>query len=164
MYVLKPGRAEHDEKMVRDAFEATLKHATSPSEWIFPGYKAGLAGWDLWIDALRLQRASGFGTAYNAAVWAECRHYAVEFLCEARARLDSGLHPLLDEAIRHYREVSENLNSVSETFPFAGTTDEQKEASIRDADRRRAAIEHLQSAREAEEAGLEVLQRITGKL
>jgi len=53
---------------------------------------------------------------------------------------------------------------TSEIFPLAGTTDEQKETNVRDADRRRAAVEHLQSARAPKEAGLDVLESFTAKL
>ena len=111
---------------------------------------AGLPGWSFGIDALRQQRADESETAYNSAVWFECRHNAMEFPSEALARLDSGFNPIPDEAMLHYRDVSKNLNLVSEVIPFAGITDEQKEANIRDTHRRRVVIEHLQLTREAE--------------
>jgi len=53
---------------------------------------------------------------------------------------------------------------TSEIFLLAGTTDEQKETNVRDADRWRALVEYLQSARASDEAGLDVLESYTAKL
>ena len=53
---------------------------------------------------------------------------------------------------------------LSEIFLLAGTTDEQKETNVRDADRRRAMVEYLQVARASAEAGLDVLESYTAKL
>jgi len=75
-----PGQAADDAHAVQAALAAALKHASGTAEWIFPEYQSGLAGYDLWIRALQDGRAAALGMAYNAAVWAECRGYAVEFL------------------------------------------------------------------------------------
>ena len=72
MYVVKPGTAADDVKTVKDAFEFALEHAKSSDKWVYPKYKSGLAGYDLWVTALQQGKADGFGTAFNAAVWAEC--------------------------------------------------------------------------------------------
>jgi hypothetical protein len=118
----------------------------------------------LWISALRENKADGFGTAYNAAVWAECRRHAVAFLDEAKGKLDKSLSELFDEGIAQYKIVSENLSEVSETFPFINTSDEQKKANMKDEKRRMAAVDALQAARDAEERGLAILQQIADKL
>ena len=94
---------------------------------------------------------------YNAAVWCECRHFAVEFLKEAKERLnDFKLDPLFDEAISHYDVVARQLNQVKELFPFMT----RKPEHIQDEARRNKAIEALKTASAAEEKGLESLQKI----
>jgi hypothetical protein len=116
------------------------------------------------MNALEENRADAFGTAYNAAAWAECRKLAVEFLKEAKARLSDDFHPLFDEAIAQYKIVSENLNKVSSEFPFLDTYSWQRNENMKDENRRQRAIEWLGAAREAEMKGLEVLRRIVERL
>ncbi|MCK5526319.1 MAG: hypothetical protein KAJ05_04175 [Candidatus Latescibacteria bacterium] len=162
--VVRPGKPASPEQTVRQALNFALEHSGSPEKWIFPKYQAGLAGYDLWIEALLENKAHGFGTAYNAVVWAECRRFAADFLREAKARLDGSLHPLFDEAILHYTEVSRNLGKVSETFPFLNIPDEVKEANMKDESRRRRAVEALTAGRSAEGKGLRVLKQIAAEL
>lgn len=157
LYSVKPGEAADDVKTVREALAFALEHSTSPAKWIFPKYRAGLAGYDNWISALEAGTAIELGMAYNAAVWAECRGYAVRFLNEARERLDGKAKPLVEEAIGHYEVVSRNLNKVSEEYPFS--PDLTMEPIKADA-RSQAAAEALKAARAAEEAGLQVLAEI----
>ena len=160
MYSLKPGQAADDIQAVKEALAFALEHAASPSKWIFPKYKAGLAGYDNWICALEGGNADGFGMAYNAAVWCECRSYAVLFLKEAQERLERRAAALFDQALDQYQAVSENLQAVAEAFPFHGLEPEH----IRDEARIRKAIDALQTARDAEAGGLETLQRIVNEL
>ena len=160
MYSVKPVKPADDTTTVKQAFEFALEYARSPKKWIYDKYKAGLEGFDLWIGTLETDTADGFGMAYNAAVWLECRAYAVEFLKEAKERLDSKLAPLFDEAISHYDVVARNLKRVEELFPFHT----RKPEHIKDAERRQKAIEALKTARAAEEKGLETLQKIVDQL
>ncbi len=159
MYWLKPGKAKNDAATVREAFAFALEHAQSPSKWIYPKYKAGLDGFGAWINALENGTGHGFGMAYNAAVWSECRGMAVEFLKAAKGRIGGKPGSLFDEAREHYRIVADNLKKVSETFPFPPKGDE-----IKDAARCKVAIEHLTNAREAEELGLKSLEKIVSAL
>ena len=98
--------------------------------------------------------------AARSAVWTECRGYAVGFLEESKKRLSSDLNPLFDKAIGHYRKVADNLKKVAEIFPFLGVSDEEKEQNIKDVASREKAAGYLESAREAEIAGLMALQKI----
>ena len=157
----EPATPEHT---VREALRFALDHATHPEKWTFPKYKTGLGGYDSWTKALTENCASGFGTAYNAAVWAECRAHAVDFLREAKGKLPARLSPLLDDAAARYEDVSRGLATVSETFPFLNVPDDQKEANVKDPGRRQAAAEALRTARDAEEKGLAVLGQILGEL
>ena len=104
--------------------------------------------------------AGRFGLGYNAAVWAESRRFAVEFLKEARERLDHNLKPLFDAALEHYHSVADNLKIVSETYPFKECDNECTPVD----DRAHTAAEALQHARDAEAAGLDVLAELTDRL
>jgi len=162
--IVKPGTAADDAATVKAALEFAPKHAENPKEWIFPKYRAGPAGFDLWIKALRDGTADGFGTAYNAAVWAECRHFAVGFLKEAKARLGGRAAAHFDDAIARYEVVAKNLAEVAETFPFLNVSDEQKKANVKDETRLKKAVACLEAARQAEAEGLKALAKIVAEL
>jgi len=159
MYSVKPGQATDDIRTVKEAFQFVLEHSKSPAKWIFPKYRAGLAGFDNWIHALESGEAHGFGMAYNAAVWGECRNFAVQFLKEAQERIGGRSDALFEEAVGHYEMVAQNLTKVSETFPFPPKGDE-----IKDADRCRTALKFLRDAQNAEESGLRALEKILSEL
>ncbi len=159
MHSVKPGQGADDATTVKEALAFALEHAKSPAKWILPKYKAGLAGYDAWIGALEGGTAHGFGMAYNAAVWSECRSHAVLFLQEAKERLAERGSALFDAAIGQYQTVSQNLNAVADTFPFHGL----EPAHIKDETRIRTALEALRTAREAEADGLETLRKIVGE-
>jgi hypothetical protein len=156
MYAVKPADPADDTKTVRDALRFALKHAESPKEWVFPKYKAGVAGFDSWIAALEAGKADGLGMAYNSEVWSECRELGVGFLKEAKDRMPGSMSPVLDEAIEHYESVSRNLKDVAALYPFIG----RKPEHIADESRRKAAAEHLKEAREAERRGLSTLAKV----
>jgi hypothetical protein len=98
--------------------------------------------------------------AYNTAVWNECRGYAVLFLQEAKGRLDGHAAALFDQALDEYQVVSENLQTVANTFPFHG----MKPGHIKNPARIRTAMAALRAARDAEADGLEALRRIVNEL
>jgi len=160
MFSVRPGQAADDVQTVKEALAFTLEHATSPSKWIFPKYKAGLAGYDTWIRALEGGTADGFGMAYNAAVWCECRGYAVLFLQEVKERLGRQAAALFDEAIERYQVVHENLKTVGDTFPLH----RMEPGHIKDPARIRTALAALRTARDAEADGLEALRGIVNEL
>jgi hypothetical protein len=160
MYSVKTGQAAEDTRTVKEALAFALEHATNPEKWIFPKYKAGLGGFDNWIQALETGVADGFGMAYNAGVWNECRGFAVLFLKEAKDRLSDRWPALFDDALGYYEVVAENLKLVADTFPFHGMEPEH----ITDESRRALASKSLKTAREAEASGLEALERIVLEL
>ncbi len=60
----------------------------------------GIQAFQVWIRVVEIGYAPAFGLAFNAAVWAECRKFAVKFLQKARSRLNSPtLDPLWVEAL-----------------------------------------------------------------
>jgi len=160
MYSVSPGEATDDATAVERALAAVLKHARNPEGWIFPKYRSGLAGYDSWIHSVRAGTASAMGMWYNAAVWEECRRYGVEFLKEAKQRLDARLGPLMDEALGHYQAVAEQLKAVTGLYPSPGAG----EAPIEVNDASRAAVEALKVARDAEAAGLDGLRKLVTEL
>jgi len=163
IYNIKKSNKENDKKTVKDAFTFALEHSQSPAKWILPEYQAGLAGYDTWIKALETGKAEGFGMAYNAAVWSECREFAVPFLIEAKERLNGTkkkIRSLFDEAIEHYSLVAGYLKRVSDAFPLDGKSSEH----IKDNSRCSAAIEALKEVRKAEKEGLETLEKIVNEL
>jgi transglutaminase-like putative cysteine protease/tetratricopeptide (TPR) repeat protein len=162
--VIRPCGPSSDTKTVKEALQFAIEHSESPEKWIYPTYRSGPAGYDLWIKALEGGRADGFGTSYLAVVFSECRSFAVPFLAEARGRLSPELHPLFDVAIAHYEVAAENLSGVANLFPFLETTAAEKSAYVTDPERRDAAIEYLKAARDAEADGLKALQGIVDAL
>ena len=160
MYSVRPGPAADDVQTVKEALAFALEHATGPEKWIFPDYRSGPAGYDTWIAALEGGQAHSHGAAYNAAVWSECRGYAVLFLQEAKERLGGPAAGLFEEAVEHYQVVSDNLKRVEELFPFHGL----EPGHVEDPARIRGGAEALRVARAAEAAGLETLRKIVGAL
>jgi hypothetical protein len=159
MYSVRPVEKSDDAKTVKEALEFALEYSKGPEKWIFPKYKTGLAGYDQWIKALEEGEADQWGMPYNSVVWHECRTYAVGFLKEAKEKVDSELGPLFDEAIRHYKIVSENLEQVTKLFPFPPKGEEVKDAELR-----MTAVGYLEKAREAEASGLAALENIASRL
>jgi hypothetical protein len=161
MSQVKPAEAKDDAVVIKEALSFAVEHARDPKKWTFPKYMTGLEAFDSWIKALGSEEASGFGAAYNAEVWHECRHLAVEFLKEAKERLAKPeLDPLFDEATGHYEVVRKNLKEVAEVFPFLSFDP----AHIKDASRREKAAAALKLARDAEAKGLEALEAIAKAL
>jgi hypothetical protein len=124
-----------------------------------PDYKAGLAGFDAWIDAVETGAPPMLGMSFNAGAWRECRALGVEFLKEAKDRLGDGMRARFDEAIDRYKTVAGHLETVTEQYPFSPSED-----AIGVDDRNRVAVEALKKAREAEAAGLQALEEIVSVL
>jgi hypothetical protein len=145
-------------KTVRDALSFALDVGYNRCRWTDSA--GGLVGYDVWIRTLQAGRAERFGLGYNAAVWAESRRFAVEFLKETRHGLNGDLDHLLAPAVRHYEVVAQALKTVSDTYPFQKGKSEPVAAD----DRALATVETLRQARESEAAGLAVLAELVRKL
>jgi DNA-binding transcriptional ArsR family regulator len=145
---------------MKQALEKILEH--SKGKYIAsPTYKAGIEGFDVWINALESGSAAMFGNAYNAVVWAECRKYGIDFLQEAEERLKGRAKSLFEEAKGHYEIVAQKLARVSELYPFSP---ELKMDPIKTDAKSREAVETLKVARDAEAAGLKALEKILNAL
>jgi len=151
---LKPTAPADDRKTVYEALTYASELGHNRLKWT--DRTGGLKGYDTWIRAMETGIADRFGLGYNAAVWAESRQFAVQFLKEAQERLDNGLKPLFTAALGHYQTVAQNLKAVSGKYPFKECEDEHTPV---DEDSREA-VEALKRARDAEAAGLNVLAEL----
>ena len=159
-YSVEKGTASEDLKTVKDVLEFALDHAKNWEKYTWANYHTGLGAYDNWINALETRVAVVGGMGYNSAVWNECRGYAVEFLGEAKERIDKET-ALFDEAIAHYKKVSENLKQVTEVNPFEGPDFETK---VTDENKIKESIEALKRARTNEEKGLKSLEKLVKRL
>ena len=158
MYRVRSTEAASEEQTVRQALAFAIKFAEEPGDWVYDKYKSGSEGYKLWIQALEENKAHDWGMAYNSAVWAECRHFAVEFLKEARRKLDLKYNNLFDEAIEHYGKVSKHLNQLAALFPFPPKDE------LKDEQRRQLAVKYLKEANEAEQLGINSLKKLVVEL
>ena len=154
MCSVKPSDPSSDAKTVKDALEFAILHSEGSEKWIHPNYNSGVAGYDAWISGIEDGIASVGGLGYNAAVWGECRRYAVEFLIQAKARFHE-IDDEFQEAIKHYTVVAENLKKLTQTYPFSGPTDFR--VTVEDEEKRAKAVSYLRKVRIAEESGLQSL-------
>ena len=143
---------------MREALAYALEIGHNRQKWT--DRTGGLEGYDTWIRAMETGIADRFGLGYNAAVWAESRHFAVEFLKEAQARLENDLKSLFIAALDHYTTVARSLKLVAEMYPFAECNDKRVPVD----DHALTAIEALKSARDAETTGLDVLAELKDRL
>jgi DNA-binding transcriptional ArsR family regulator len=148
---------------VKNALQMALRHSSNPDDWIFkPDYSSGLIGYDRWIKWVENGKAEQFGHSYNAHVWSECRQYAVSFLNEARDRLTNKIRPFIDEAIENYEIVADNLNKVSELYPFDMNKLTTNPIEINE--KSKITVKLLKNARKAESKGMLNLETIIENL
>lgn len=155
VYLVRKGDPSDDRVVVQEALTFALEFSNSPGAWIFPDYRTGLDGFDVWISALQQNKVHGHGMAYNAAVWHECRALAADFLLEARDRIGGSGVPFFDEAAKLYSGIAAELEVIAELFPFPPA-----EEHIKDENRRNKAIAALKRAQQLEEQGLKSLVKI----
>ncbi|MBD3235977.1 MAG: hypothetical protein GF330_04690 [Candidatus Eisenbacteria bacterium] len=161
LYSVRPGDGLSDREIVRRGLALALEQSQHSGEWSPPQYETGLAGYDRWIRAVEEGTALEIGLAYNAAAWGECRHFATQFLAEARQRLERGPFGAIAEAQLHYRTVATHLAEVVRQMPFSPGLSSDP---IGDDPRRGPVAAQLRAAREAEARGLHALAEIIAAL
>lgn len=147
-----------DRQTTRDSLVCALDMAHNRQNWT--DRAGGLRGYDAWIRCMETGRAGRFGLGYNAAVWAESRRFAVEFLNEAKQRLSDEFTSLVEQAVVHYEIVAQNLKAVSDAYPFEHCPHEPVPVD----DRSRVTVTALKKAREAEVAGLATLAALVERI
>lgn len=157
VYKVEPGNAAGIRTIVREALSFAVEHAQGPTDYKFPDYEAGPAGYDLWIKGVEAGTAIRMGMAYNAAVWATCRKHASAFLQEAKMRLADGDARPFDQAIALYSDVAGRLDEVSQLYPFSENVSQNPVAVDR---RSEKAVHLLQQAKDAETRGLDLLSSL----
>jgi len=150
-------------EIVKKSLQFVLEFSANSPKWVPADCKAGPDGYARWISLLESGKADENGISINAAVLAEARRFAVEFLEEAKTQLGAELNPLFDEAIRQYRVAAKNLALMSKLFPL-DVPAAQKAAHLRDKQRRQSAIQYLRAAMDAEVEGLKALASIVKRL
>ncbi|UCD49369.1 MAG: hypothetical protein JSW27_17780 [Phycisphaerales bacterium] len=151
---VRPAEPADARRTVRGALTYALDLGHNRRKWT--DRAGGLAGYDLWIETMEAGKAGRFGLGYNAAVWAESRQFAVEFLREARQRLESDLHSLFDRAIAQYEVIARNLKTISDAYPHQ----DGKDSFVKVDGQALTAIDALKQARTAEATGLDVLAEL----
>ncbi|MBC8228041.1 hypothetical protein H8E77_00645 [bacterium] len=160
IWSVRPGQKADDMTTIK----AALSFAVDIKQWAVDPRDGGLSGYDNWIKGLESGEGDAFGGAYNAAIWVECRGFAVEFLEEANQRTGKKYDSLFQPAIEQYKLVSDNLNEVEKLFPYKDATEEEWKQNMADKERRQKAVELLKSAKEAEASGLKALENILRRI
>ncbi|MFC0216417.1 hypothetical protein ACFFK0_28880 [Paenibacillus chartarius] len=151
-------------EMLRMALDMIVDHARG-REWthVFKDrYVHGLAGYDAWIGVMERRAADEYGNAYNTEVVSDAREFAAQFLRELVVRwngdnvVERTVRKLAAEAAEHYGVVAGALVELRGMFPFP-QGGSPKEPAVAD-----RAVELLRRARDAETAGVAVLERLLG--
>ena len=164
IWSIKPGEKADDETTIKEALSFAADMAKEPDKRTIDPGTGGLSAYDNWMKGLESGKGDAFGGAYNTAIWAECRRFAVEFLEEANERTGKKYDSLFRPAIEKYRMVSDNLNEVEKLFPYKGATEEEWKKNMADAEKRQKAVGHLKVAKAAEASGLESLAQIVAAM
>ena len=160
---ISPTEPAADVTTVRDALAFAVEFGKGKSRYAGGMTHTGLDAFDAWIAALSSDATpSAFNIAYNAQLWHECRALATRFLEEAEERIGTETTtPLFRQAWNHYNAVTSHLYAVTVLFPWE---EHQLDTNVKDAARRAKAVEHLRAAKEAEAAGLRVLEALAKAL
>lgn len=160
VHSIEPCDPAPDDVAVREAFEYVLSRVERPDGWSHGDrYRTGLAGYEMWAEALESGTAIHDGHAYLTQVWLECREMAVAFLEEALERLPGRCDEALEGAMGRYAVVRDNLKTLSEMHPERGSqTDWQSLLASPEG----AAL--VRAAAEAEREGVARLRQIVTAL
>ena len=111
--------------LVRDSLEYALELYRSPKSFTEGAYGMGPDAYHNWLNAIDEHGAS-HGNWWNAAVWAECRKYAGEYLGEIAGWYPSAsasASALADELSGRYSAISGMLYQVADqTRPVGDKT------------------------------------------
>ena len=107
--------------------------------------QCGLSAYDFWCTQLAEEKAVIWSNSYNAQCWSEARHFAAEFIGKL-AKNNSEIQPL-KEAHSCFLAVAEQMNEISEMFPFTMKFEKEK---IIDAGTIRKAVGCLERAKASE--------------
>ncbi|MEN2767579.1 hypothetical protein [Ornithinibacillus xuwenensis] len=149
-------------EMLRMALDMIVDHARG-REWnhIFNGnFVMGLDGFEAWIKVFEKGTVDPLGNAYNAAVIADARQFAVKFLEELTMKwngtnvVERGVRKLAGEAREFYIVSAEAFEQLTRLFPFpnGGIPNDHNSSN--------KAIELLRNAEAAEHEGIKVIEKL----
>lgn len=127
-------------------------------------FRNGLKGYDAWAEAFTFRKINIPGNAYNLAIIADAREYAVKFFQGFRAKwtgqsvLEQRIVTLADEAAVHFRKTAVVLNQMRTMFPFPHGGEPN------DAEQADKAIQLIHVAKAAEIQGVEVMESMLATL
>ncbi len=161
LYSIKPVQAKDVETQILEGLTFALAFNQGSPEYVLPDYLSGEKAYQVWINAMESGQASLLGTAYNAAVWEECRRNGSSFLLKAKTQLKGQMDSLFDQAINAYREVASHLGEITELYPFF---ENNRQEPVGENPRSQKAAKHLQAAMAAEIEGQKYLGEIAANL
>jgi hypothetical protein len=172
LVVIQPGTAAEDASAVKAGLEFAVGFWRDAASWT-TDCKGARAAYDTWLAALEEKRNPP-EAARTCAIYLEARQLAAAFLRDAKSRLDGDLATLFDAATAHYETAAQSIGPAAEALPLlwepAMTADERERAeekmaaNLEDNARRQKAIECITAARDAETAGVAVLEKILAQL
>ncbi len=149
-------------EMLRMALSMIVDHARG-KEWthVFGNkFAQGLAGYEAWINVMKLRRADEHGNAFNIACHRRCTRVRRTLLREIAFRWDGSnvvertVRKHAGDAAVHYKAVAAAFGQLRERFPFPDGG-HPKDPNTAD-----QAIQLLQHAQEAETKGVEQLEQL----
>lgn len=150
--------------MLRQALAFAVRFTRGAAQQPDSPFRHGLEGYDAWIEAFTGRRINIPGQAYNLAVVADAREFAVKFLRSLPEKwpgetpLERDIRSLAGQATTHYADVAAALGQMRLRFPFpqGGEPNDPGEAE--------AAVALLREARAAEEKGVQVLEQFLDRI
>jgi len=169
LYSVRPDEPASDAKIIRDSLAFAISWADSPQKWAMEGYSGGLDAYDTWIKGISSGEAAYQELTYHAAIWAECRGFAAQFLEEANKRTEKKYDTLLQPAIDSYKIVAECIENIRQmaplpNWPLSDADKEMLKAKKIDDDMRNSIVTELEKAKQAEAKGLEKFREIVAVL
>lgn len=127
-------------------------------------FRNGLEAYEAWMEAFAGKHINIVGNAYNLAVVADAREFAVKFFGGFRQKwpgetsLERDIVALADEAAAHFEQAASALGAMRAMFPFphGGEPNDPNEAD--------AAIRLLKQTKTAEEQAVSVMERMLDRL
>jgi hypothetical protein len=157
--VRKTGTTLDDMKTISDALHFALTVRDSEASAL-GGQSIGIKAYDTWIESLQDGSLSEGpwchpdGTSHNAWCWCECRGYAVKFLQICAEKVSGSLSSEFFGAAEQYKQVYEALGKVTRLFPYNQSAAMPSNETVES-----ASIE-LRKAKDAEQKGLEIIEKI----
>ncbi|XEC93612.1 RNA polymerase sigma factor [Paenibacillus tarimensis] len=158
-FLIEEPAAIDEREGFRRALAMAVRHGRG-KEATFAGLVNGLQAYDAWIHAFNNKTVDAAGNAACMRNVGDMRGYAASWLLQwkldwkAKTPSDAVMVSLLSQAAEMYGKVAESFRLLKAMFPYPEGADPGR------GDAAHAAVHLLLQAREAEEAGLLLLERM----